>query len=79
VEQRSIVNESEIEWLRESAPDGTALRFRKKLAAAAGGREIGASLYRMPPGEKPWPRHFHAANINASMARTEIRKAQPIA
>ncbi len=59
------VNEGGMEWMTESAPDGTAKRFRKKLAAASGGRAIGASLYRMPPGEKPWPRHFHTANEEA--------------
>ena len=59
------VNADAMEWATESAPDGTAKRFRKKLAAAAGGAAIGTSLYRMPPGEKPWPRHFHAANEEA--------------
>jgi uncharacterized cupin superfamily protein len=61
----NVVNEGDLEWARESAPDGSALRLRKKLAPAAGGRELGASLYRMPPGEKPWPRHFHTANEEA--------------
>lgn len=59
------VNVESLEWIREASPDGTALRFRKKLAAATGGREIGASLYRMPPGARPWPRHFHTANEEA--------------
>lgn len=60
-----VVHESDLEWLRESAPDGTHVRLRKKLAAAAGGREIGASLYRVPAGEKPWPRHAHLGNEEA--------------
>jgi uncharacterized cupin superfamily protein len=64
-ERRNVVNETDLDWTRESAPDGSALRLRKKLAAAAGGQEIGASLYRMPPGEKAWPRHFHVANEEA--------------
>lgn len=54
-----------LEWLREASPDGSAERFRKKLSAAAGGRAIGASLYRVPPGTRPWPRHFHTANEEA--------------
>jgi uncharacterized cupin superfamily protein len=58
-------NAGALEWIREASPDGKALRFRRKLAAAAGGREIGASLYRVPPGAKPWPRHFHTANEEA--------------
>jgi uncharacterized cupin superfamily protein len=59
------INDGAVEWMTESAPDGTAKRFRKKLAAASGGRELGASLYRMPPGEKPWPKHFHLGNEEA--------------
>jgi uncharacterized cupin superfamily protein len=61
----SAVNVDALEWTREASPDGAALRFRKKLAAATGGREIGASLYRVPPGARPWPRHFHTANEEA--------------
>jgi uncharacterized cupin superfamily protein len=61
----SKVNADAMEWLREAAPDGTAERFRKRLSAAAGGRALGASLYRLPPGTRPWPRHFHAANEEA--------------
>lgn len=60
-----VVHEDDLEWLRESAPDGSALRLRKKLAAAAGGREIGTSLYRVPAGQKPWPRHAHLGNEEA--------------
>jgi len=61
----STVNADTMEWMREASPDGGALRFRKKLAAATGGRALGASLYRVPPGTKPWPRHFHTANEEA--------------
>ena len=60
-----VVNAEEIEWALESAPDGSAPRQRKKLAAAAGGKRIGASLYRVAPGAKPWPRHAHLANEEA--------------
>src|SRR5262245_47358562 len=60
-----VVNAEEMEWSFESAPDGSAPRQRKKLAAAAGGRELGASLYRMGAGAKPWPRHAHLANEEA--------------
>lgn len=60
-----VVNVDEIEWSRESAPDGSAPRERKKLAAAAGGRRLGASLYRVAPGAKPWPCHAHLANEEA--------------
>lgn len=60
-----VVNADELEWSPESAPDGSAPRGRKKLAAAAGGKQLGASLYRMEPGAKPWPRHAHLANEEA--------------
>ncbi len=60
-----VVNVEEMEWSLENAPDGSAPRQRKKLAAAAGGRQIGASLYRFAPGAKPWPRHAHLANEEA--------------
>lgn len=60
-----VVHEADLEWLRENAPDGSALRLRKRLAAAAGGREIGASLYRVPAGQRPWPRHAHLGNEEA--------------
>jgi uncharacterized cupin superfamily protein len=60
-----VIHTQELAWSLETAPDGSAPRERKKLAAAAGGRELGASLYRMGPGAKPWPRHAHLANEEA--------------
>ena len=60
-----VVNAEEIPWSLESAPDGSAPRQRKKLAAAAGGKQLGASLYRIAPGARPWPRHAHLANEEA--------------
>ncbi len=58
-----IVNESEMEWTRRDE-GGMDVR-RKKLAAAAGGEEIGASLYELPPGEGSWPYHYHTGNEEA--------------
>lgn len=58
----SVKNLDEIEWLEELSPDGTARRYRKKLAEAAGARNLGASVYRVEPGARPWPRHYHFAN-----------------
>ena len=58
----SIRNEADVEWTEEQSPDGSARRSRKQLSAATGGRAIGTSLYRVPPGVRPWPRHYHLAN-----------------
>lgn len=38
---------------------------RKQLAEAAGGEEIGCSLYELPPGRRSWPYHYHTANEEA--------------
>lgn len=35
---------------------------RKQLGAAAGGEEIGASLYEVQPGKRMWLRHYHEGN-----------------
>jgi uncharacterized cupin superfamily protein len=43
----------------------TFLAARRRLAAAAGGEMIGCSLYRVPPGKRPFPYHFHTANEEA--------------
>jgi uncharacterized cupin superfamily protein len=41
-------------------------RFRRKeLANAAGGDELGCSLYELPPGERSWPYHYHTGNEEA--------------
>ena len=58
-----IVNESELEWTRRDE-GGMDVR-RKKLAAAAGGEELGCSLYELPPGEQSWPYHYHTGNEEA--------------
>jgi len=58
-----IVNESEMEWTRRDE-GGMDVR-RKKLAAAAGGEELGCSLYELPAGEKSWPYHYHTGNEEA--------------
>ena len=42
------VNEADLEW-SETEREETGFR-RKKLAAAAGADDLGASLYELPPG-----------------------------
>lgn len=57
------VNEANLDW-SETEHDETRFR-RKRLAAAAGGDELGCSLYELPPGKKSWPYHFHTGNEEA--------------
>ena len=57
------VNEADLEW-SETEREETGFR-RKKLAAAAGADDLGASLYELPPGKSSWPYHYHAANAEA--------------
>lgn len=35
---------------------------RRRAARAAGARRLGYGLYRVAPGERPWPFHFHHVN-----------------
>jgi uncharacterized cupin superfamily protein len=44
--------------------DETTFR-RKELSNAAGGEQLGCSLYELPPGERSWPYHYHTANEEA--------------
>lgn len=57
------VNRADLEW-SETERERTHFR-RKKLAAAAGADDLGASLYELPPGASSWPYHYHAANAEA--------------
>jgi uncharacterized cupin superfamily protein len=57
------VNESDVEWT-ETERGPTRFR-RKRLADAAGGEALGASLYELPPGGKSWPYHYHTGNEEA--------------
>jgi uncharacterized cupin superfamily protein len=56
-------NESAVDW---TETERGATRFRRKrLADAAGGEALGASLYELPPGGRSWPYHYHAGNEEA--------------
>jgi len=52
------------EW-REHRHGERFQAFRKPLSGPAGGRALGASLYRLPPGKSAFPRHAHLANEEA--------------
>ncbi len=59
-----VVQTEELPWEPASAPEGWGAD-RKRLAAASGGRELGASLYRLPAGRTSFPLHFHHGNEEA--------------
>lgn len=56
-------NEADLDW--QEYDEGGARFRRKRLAEPAGGDRLGASLYELPPGERAWPYHHHAANEEA--------------
>ena len=57
------VNAADLDW--QEYAEGNARFRRKRLADPAGGEELGASLYELPPGERAWPYHYHTANEEA--------------
>ncbi|MBI4082140.1 MAG: cupin domain-containing protein [Candidatus Lambdaproteobacteria bacterium] len=60
----NVVNVNELEW----SPTAHGERFaqeRKGLGAAAAGRLLGCSLYRVPAGKAAFPAHLHHANEEA--------------
>ncbi|WP_135822514.1 cupin domain-containing protein [Halostella litorea] len=57
------VNADDVERTRTER--GETAFDRRKLAAAAGGEEIGCSLYEIPPGRRSWPYHYHTGNEEA--------------
>lgn len=57
------IDETDVEW-QSIGPDDTGFR-RRQLGAAAGGDDIGCSLYELPAGERAWPYHYHTRNEEA--------------
>lgn len=56
------VHENEVDW-QSIGPKGDFRR--KQLGAAAGGEELGCSLYELPAEERAWPYHYHTRNEEA--------------
>ena len=54
---------ADLEWTMTDNGE-TAFR-RKQLGEAAGGDQLGCSLYEIPPGKRSWPYHYHTANEEA--------------
>ena len=59
-----VVNVDAVEPQNVSA-GGRFAATRRALGRAAGGRQLGASHYRVPPGKTAWPAHYHAGNEEA--------------
>ena len=57
------VNVNKIDWQKSGQGQFSALR--KQLAIQTGGEKLGASLYKLFPGEKAFPFHCHYANEEA--------------
>ncbi len=55
-----IVRVGEVPW--EPFAQGPFAGERKRLGPLAGARLLGCSLYRLQPGQRPWPFHFHHVN-----------------
>ncbi len=60
----SIAHEDDVKWV--STERGTVFENRqRKLAAAAGGSQLGCTLTEVPPGKTAWPFHAHLGNEEA--------------
>lgn len=57
------VNADDLEWT--DYDHGDRQFRRKQLGAAAGGEDIGTSLYQVPAGKRLWLRHYHEGNEEA--------------
>ena len=51
---------TEMEW--STTENGDTEFNRKEVGAAAGGDQLGCSLYEVPAGSRSWPYHYHTAN-----------------
>ncbi|MBV0922776.1 cupin domain-containing protein [Halomicroarcula limicola] len=57
------VNADDLEWTTHE--HGQRTFKRKQLGAAAGGEELGTSLYEVESGKRLWLRHYHEGNEEA--------------
>lgn len=60
----NVVNEADVERIERSHGEAFASR-RARLGEAAGGEDLGCSLYEIPPGKSHCPYHYHSANEEA--------------
>lgn len=59
----ALVSADDLEWTE--LDQGEMHVRRKQLGEAAGGEQLGCSLYELPAGERAWPYHYHTANEEA--------------
>ena len=64
VNHPNVVSDDVLEWAEHSHGEKFGYR-RKRLGSAAGGKELGCSLYEVPPGRRAFPYHYHLANEEA--------------
>ena len=59
-----IIRTKEIPWT--PLKEGTRFEYlRKRMSLGAGGKEIGCSIFRVPPGKSAFPAHRHFHNEEA--------------
>ncbi len=59
-----VVNEKKLNWITYKNGE-RFLFFRKRLGLSAGSRNLGCSLYEVPPKKQSFPLHFHHSNEEA--------------
>lgn len=59
----SVVAEADVEF--DEYEHGQRAFRRKRLGNAAGGEDLGTSLYELDPGNRTWPPHYHTGNEEA--------------
>lgn len=59
----NVVNVDEVE--PKTTEHGSHRFVRRQLGAPAGAKQLGCSHMELAPGERSWPRHWHAANEEA--------------
>lgn len=60
---KNVTQSNDLDWL-EHEQGRYGLRA-KRLALHAGGRNLGCTVYEIPPGKRPYPYHYHSANEEA--------------
>lgn len=56
-----VINRKEISW-EESSNGQKYSKKRKRIGQALGTKDLGVSLFEIPPGKRAFPYHFHHAN-----------------
>ena len=60
----NIVHVDDLEWREVSHGDKFHL-FGKSFTVPSGARELGCGFFRLPPGKRSFPEHYHMANEEA--------------